>query len=317
MALFWRKEEQDIKETSKYQNCKKNPIQNLQITLSEHTPLRFLGFFAVIYQKTKKRTSSPVLSGKKGSLAVEASLILPLFLFSFLNIISILQILSCYSRIETALHQTGRKWALYAYAGDGQEKTADLFAAALIPTEIERYVGKEYLNRCPVIGGRDGLSCYLSQAPDKEEMIDLVVQYKVSPVFSILGFTDFKMVNRCRIRAWTGYKPQGKTDAENEDEIIVYVTEHGTVYHKSPECTHLKLNISRVEAGETDELRNQDGGRYKPCEKCGNMGERQFYYIAAQGDKYHALLGCSGLKRQIKAVPISQTGGMGVCSRCY
>lgn len=308
MALFWRKEQQN---TTRY------PIRNLQITLSEHTPLSFLGFFEVIYPKLKKRTSSPVLSGKRGSLSVEASLILPLFLFFFLNIISILQILSCYSRIETALHQMGRKWALYAYAGDGQDRTADLFAAALIPQEIERYVGSEYMEHCPVIGGKGGLHCYLSKIPDQEDVLDLIVQYQVSPVFEMPGFAEFKMVNRCRIRAWTGYAPRSNTEAGNGEEMIVYVAENGVVYHKSPECTHLKLTVSQVSAGELAGLRNQDGAKYKPCEKCGGIGEKQFYYIAEQGDKYHTSLGCSGLKRQVKAVPISQTGGMGACSRCF
>lgn len=316
MALFWRKEKQHIKHIT-HKTCQRNPIQHLQITLSEHTPFSFLSFFAVIYPKTKERTSSPVLSGKRGSLAVEASLVLPLFLFFFLNIISILQILSCYSRIETALHQTGRKWALYAYAGDGQGKTADLLAAALIPQEIERYVGREYLEQSPVIGGKRGLHCYLSQVPDKEDVMDLVVQYEVSPVFAVPGFAHFKMVNRCRIRAWTGYETHKNTGEGNGNEFIVYVAENGVVYHKSPECTHLKLSVSRVGAGELPGLRNRDGSKYKPCERCCCTGEKLFYYIAEQGDRYHTSLGCSGLKRQVKAVPISRTGGMEACSRCF
>jgi len=290
----------------------------LQITLFEKTPLNIFDTFVHKVNSSPKRTSSPVFSGRQGSLAVEASLVLPLFLFFFLNIISILQLLSCYGRIEAALHQAGRKWALYAYSGGRQENVGGLFAAVLLPGEIEKYIGKDYLEHSPVKGGKGGLKCYLSQLPDEEEFMDLVVHYQVTPVFALPGFQEITLVNRCRIRAWTGYDVEkAAVNLENGSETIVYVAEHGVVYHKSRDCTHLKLSISRTGAAELGRLRNQDGSRYKPCEKCGTQGNKEFYYIADQGDCYHTSLGCSGLKRQVMAVPISQVNGMGACSRCY
>ena len=307
MAFFWRKV------TS--QNLT-NQKESLQITLDENTPFRNLCFFVLKQFLSEERTSSPVFSGRKGSLAVEASLILPLFLFFFLNLISILQLLSCYSRIEAALHQVARKWALYACAGEKEKGTGRLLSLALLPEELEKGIGKAYLDGSPVQNGKRGLQCYLSQVPDEEEVIDLVVCYRVTPVFALPGFGEFKMVNRCRIRAWTGYDTAGKENTETGTEELVYVTENGEVYHRDRQCTHLKLSISRAGEEELSGLRNQDGRRYIMCEKCGDDKKREFYYIADQGECYHTSLGCSGLKRRIMAVPISQVTGMGGCSRC-
>ena len=39
-------------------------------------------------------------------------------------------------------------------------------------------------------------------------------------------------------------------------------------------------------------------------------------YITSQGNRYHTQLNCSGLKRTIYTVPLSQTGGRGRCSKC-
>lgn len=39
-------------------------------------------------------------------------------------------------------------------------------------------------------------------------------------------------------------------------------------------------------------------------------------YITETGNKYHSSLDCSGLKRHIDAVPITEVGGMGACSKC-
>ena len=60
--------------------------------------------------------------------------------------------------------------------------------------------------------------------------------------------------------------------------------------------------------------------RYDPCDKCisNDVDDTQTYYITETGDHYHSRLGCSGLKRQIDAIVMSEVQTMGYrpCSRC-
>ena len=56
---------------------------------------------------------------------------------------------------------------------------------------------------------------------------------------------------------WNGYAIPG---TENDEEYV-YVTEDSEVYHRSRECTHLRLSVRRVEAAEIPK-------GYHPCEKC-------------------------------------------------
>lgn len=39
-------------------------------------------------------------------------------------------------------------------------------------------------------------------------------------------------------------------------------------------------------------------------------------FVTAYGDCYHSTLGCSGLKRTIKAVKLKDVGNLRPCSRC-
>lgn len=143
--------------------------------------------------------------------------------------------------------------------------------------------------------------------------MDLTICYKVKPVVDILGFSGFDMANRCCMKAWTGYRSEGYGAGENQEELV-YITERGTVYHKSRHCSYLALSIRSAEREEIERLRNADGAKYYPCESCGGNGGEVF--LTEQGNRYHASLSCSRLKRTVFTVPISETGGRGACSKC-
>jgi hypothetical protein len=100
---------------------------------------------------------------------------------------------------------------------------------------------------------------------------------------------------------------------------MVYITEHGTVYHLSKKCSHLTLSIKETDIGSMKDLRNLSGGKYKECEICDDYEielDNLKVYITDYGDRYHKSLSCSGLKRTIKAIPKSEVGDRSPCKRC-
>ncbi|MDE6937540.1 MAG: pilus assembly protein, partial [Lachnospiraceae bacterium] len=114
------------------------------------------------------------------------------------------------------------------------------------------------------------------------------------------------------IKVWSGYEKEGFL---TDDEETVYITETGLVYHRDYHCTHLELSIRMVSSAELESLRNNSGGRYYPCGQCVRLGKNGVY-ITNTGDRYHSSLSCSGLKRTIYAVPVSEAVGRRACSRC-
>ena len=103
---------------------------------------------------------------------------------------------------------------------------------------------------------------------------------------------------------------------EGSEEEMVYVTEHGEVYHRDVDCVHLKVKVSSVAMKELSHLRNNDGKIYYSCEYCGgNVGSGNVF-ITGYGTRYHTSVSCPGLKRKIYTIPISEAGGRRACSSC-
>ena len=253
------------------------------------------------------------------SITVEASFALPLFLFFCIQMISILNLLHLHSSIEAALHQEVCKASVEAYAYErivpGENCLEDLLQNLWIKEKVIDRVGKEYLDHSLIQGGSRGVQIAYLQSDSCQDVVDVALCYRVRPAVDLLGFSGFTMVNRCRMKAWTGYCMQEETLSGEDEEEYVYVTETGTVYHRDRGCSHLQLSIRSVDMTDVAVLRNESGGKYYPCENCGQDGGESVY-ITDQGDRYHSSLGCSGLKRTIYTIPLSQVGGRKPCSRC-
>lgn len=137
---------------------------------------------------------------------------------------------------------------------------------------------------------------------------------KIPSLFGIFTLPVHQIPSYCYIKPWTGYGLLGNT--EQEEEEMVYITENGTVYHRSRSCTHLALSIQITDIHTIKNQKNSSNGKYHPCEKCGNNPMATALYITQYGDKYHTCIQCSGLKRTIKAVPLKQVEGWPACSKC-
>lgn len=252
------------------------------------------------------------LQSYHGSMTVEAAIVLPLFLFFFLNLLWIIEIYSLHSTLLAALRETGRELSVYAYAYDSivqEEEDTGLealienaaFSYLYVKGRVESQAGVEYLEGSPLTYGRDGLLYVESSILQKGDIIDLVVTYQVSPLTALAGFRPARFYSRYYGRAWTGYDVAG----EQEKGEMVYVAENAEVYHVSRDCTHIRLSIAECNAEEVAGLRNDFGSRYGPCRLCVTDGQGRLY-ITANGDCYHQNLTCSGLKRTIAEMPRSE-----------
>lgn len=258
---------------------------------------------------------------QKAGMTVEACFVLPFFLFAFLNIISIVEIYRLQGNMSAAMHDTVKQMAVYGYEyreiGGGSSGAAEslgltyLYAAGKVRAKL----GSGYLDNSPIAGGASSISWLRSSVMQKDDCIDLVAEYRIGPPAAVVGYRQRILYNRMRTRAWTGYNNARGGLGGNAEEEIVYITPEGTVYHHSRGCSYLKLSIVAVDRSFLDTQRNQDGSKYYACGECGSACGSTVY-ITGYGNRYHSTLGCSGLKRTIMAVPISETGGRGACSKC-
>lgn len=148
-------------------------------------------------------------------------------------------------------------------------------------------------------------------SPATGEM-NIHVRYAVKIPIPLFGNPSAKMETKFRIHGWTGY---GNREGTQNSEVV-YITEKQSVYHEDYHCSYLQLSIRFVPYDQLDKIRNEDGGMYRACEKCVYGSASAGVYITENGSKYHNSLGCSGLKRTIKAVKKSEVEGLGGCSRC-
>jgi len=241
-----------------------------------------------------------------GSVTIEAAMAVPLFFLAAVCLIYLLEIMSIQTAVRSGLHLAGRNLAQEMYA-------APILQPSVLEADLVAAIGAERLERSIVIGGNSGLHLEESNVSALAAVANLVVTYEVQlpiPAFGVLGVPcreEFK------IKGWCGYV---KTGIENTKEETVYVTETGLVYHKDYHCTHLDLSIQATPMQNIPEMRNEYGGKYHPCERCKPLASGLAVYISDYGDRYHRELGCSGLKRTVYAVPLSEAIGKGACSRC-
>lgn len=147
---------------------------------------------------------------------------------------------------------------------------------------------------------------------------DLVILTKVQvlePIIPILGFDTARTLVNCRIRKWTGYDVMNSS-VTNEEEEWVYITPTGSAYHKDPNCSYLNPKIYSAVSSKIGGYRNESGEIYRQCESCRDITLTGICFYTEYGNRYHSTLKCSGLKRTIYSVLLSEVEGRHLCSKC-
>lgn len=132
---------------------------------------------------------------------------------------------------------------------------------------------------------------------------------KIKEIWEIPFIKENHVTQKAVCRAWIGF-----TELETE-ETYVYITQRGSVYHLYNDCTHLDLSIQRVTFAKACSSKNAYGERYRECELC-DTTFGALVYITKEGNCYHSERSCSGLKRTIRQIPLSEVEGRTCCIRC-
>lgn len=262
-------------------------------------------------------TSERAFSDMSASMTLEAACVLPWFLFAMLAVMQFFKIIMVSSAVLAGMQDTAKDMAAYAYIQQLGVTAGDGLAADLITGGLSALYAKQNVESKASFRAEDGTLHFWKSSFMQNDIIDLAVTYSAKNTYTLLPVPNVKSALRARVRAWTGRDGNGMSagdDAGKEQEERVWVTQTGQVYHKDENCPHIKLSIQRVDRSELSHLRNRSGGRYHACERCGGGGSS--VYITDYGDRYHSSVGCSGLKRTVSSIPVSEIGNRRACSKC-
>ncbi len=204
---------------------------------------------------TEGHSASPHARERPGSLTVEAALVLPLFLFAIINLMSLFLMFQRYGDRLTRLHQTGRELSMAAGAGGWDAKEQDIrlmemgFVKPLIP--VMGFRGSLVVNGCVMHKwiGYD-LTGETSGETAAEEMVFITksgTAYHKSRSCPYLN-PAVRAVSReealsSRNSSGRHYTACGICGGKGE---TLYITSGGDRYHSTISCSGLKRSIEYV-----------------------------------------------------------------------
>ncbi len=244
------------------------------------------------------------------SMTLEMVVILPLFVSFMVFFLFLFRVLLVQQEIEKALVYTTQNMAVKCYEETPEKQKSHVQILAEAQLLFHKKLQELH---CPcqfIRGGRVGID--LLQSETQGDDIVLRANYQMRAPCILLGTYSYQILQSAKSRKWIG---NSTLESQKDEEQWVYVTPHGTVYHKSSACSYLDLSIRVVNRVSLLTERNLDGSIYYCCELC-NAGGNASVYVTDYGTQYHGSLSCSALKRTIYMVKRSQVGGKKACSKC-
>ena len=237
----------------------------------------------------------------KGSATIEATLILPLFVFGVMVLFYGVRLRMAEAVLYEAATETVEYMAELSYISE---------CNSLVPkAKIVEYLDNDSLVENYIIGGINGVDFQGSRYLDDEGYVCLVVNYRIGINVPVIGELCGDRSYEIRQKAYKGDKPRDEENELTADEVYVYITDNKEAYHNSRGCSHLDLSITPMSKD-----RAKATG-YSPCEYCGSEANGAVL-VTTYGDRYHSRGDCTGLKRTVYRVKKSQVEGLGACKRC-
>lgn len=245
----------------------------------------------------------------KAGMALEGSLVFPVFLFFIMTILLSLEAVRFQSQVQEALHQAGNRNAFLEYQvkylGELREDT---------PKEIRTYLDSQLSPYLCIQKDREGVRIQ-NLSVSKEGTIEYSVSYDLKPFINWIPIGKITINDRFFSHGWIGYVSEAEQEKNKKQEKYVYITRTGSKYHLLQDCTYLCVKIKAVEYEQIETLRNTSGGKYYACERCMPI-KAGIVYITSEGSSFHGKADCSSLKRTIYMVPLREAAEYSPCSKC-
>lgn len=239
----------------------------------------------------------------KASVTIEAAITITIFLFVTIALSSFLAMVYGQLSIEAKLNNISMETSKAKYFVNYDKEDGEKYKHMAEVGYISARVFGDIKNNGKLIYGLNP-----AQSNMDNRMVDVALSYNVKIPFTSYSWN---VTQRAKTKDWTGI------DLVEPGEIV-YITKHGTVYHRSKECKHLIININEVSLAQAKLSRNESGHKYKRCSYCArkNISDLTSVFITQDGDCYHSSLDCLGLTRSIIEIDIKDVEDKKPCSSC-
>ncbi len=191
----------------------------------------------------------------KGSYTLEAAVIIPVAAVFFLTLLFFFRVLQIQTEVQEALNYASRKTACEASAVSSQTGLL-VSAEAYFRKELGTYSLPEKYIR----GGKHAIT--MAKSDLSGNYINLQVNYYIKIPISFFEVKGVGICQKSKSHKWIG----DRTDGKQSD--YVYVTKHGTVYHRSRKCHYLDLSIKSTDYAQISSMRNKNEHKYSACSGC-------------------------------------------------
>lgn len=265
---------------------------------------------------------------QNASLTAEASVAFPVFFFAVLYLLQMFTVLRAELSVAQAGITSAREAAAFSYVAERMAEGENAVAETILELFDRKIIRDATLTG--IFYGRcddtllkqakvaQGLGGIWVNSETEEQRTQAEIFYRVAPVNVLAEQKNKYYVLRLVYRNWTGEGGTEQQETFSEEETVVYMTEHGRVYHLKRDCSYIKIDVVGVWGQEISKERNQSGAKYYPCEFCDpviSTGSQVF--ITEYGTRYHARSTCSAISRNVKEYALSEKKEeYPVCSKC-
>lgn len=216
-------------------------------------------------------------------MTVEAAIVLPLFIFCVIAVLSPLEWLDAHRKMQTEAEQVCEKMSLYAYMLGNQVEIAD--------EEGNIIWNMEHREKIPFFHS-------------------LIKETTISVSAKRRGWIGLNGKLKSRNENF-------KINENEEEEEMVYVGMGMTRYHPYRDCHYLHNEYQEIPLEQAQLMKKDDGRRLSACASCAKkMNVGSIVYVTEYGRHYHSSKKCKAMVTYVRKVPLSKVSHLGECSAC-